>query len=722
MSALEAVEPHTEPARWQRAREAVEQAWTALATPAKRNAVLRTELGWRENRPTTHATRCPIDTAALRAFLLTPLARTQPLDDSGTPKGGPTLGQQAEAFLANVTQSNEDTGYVDIAYTYAEKGWALIKSGHLTYSREYAKGADPFELPKVLRHIALARFGFDFDDAGSYPRAGACLISAGRSLCQHFLQYREHILAEIGKHFFPSLSQLEQRRRAKRLTNLLDMDGSYGSWRAMYGVDRGRRIEDLHIVTPDGRPFDAHAYIKLQPERTRELAHRFTRANDIVRQSGAARPELTLKSYIFQEYEARSRTAKLRWTERRGHQWINLQHDGVVIALKQGTSGAEACSELTQVCSRALGYTQPVEVKMMQAGAAPQPAARTAPTAQNADTWHPTFTNAPRRGSDTDKAIWEAVVACRSHGENYTWVAPYTMFVARPSNGSNRRDSITLPAIMLADTHDQRQVRKNTWILTTTMRRGFHIELDAPTRCGDEVRPSPQNRGRDCVDITPRPGFLPSSYSLSCEVEDGECSELTEHSPALGSSTSCPQDSRPESHPSLYSLSCETSLDDVSHDDGDCSEPAEHSIIQGSLAPPPQTPRPEFLPSSYLLSCEANPGGTDEHTLQGGPTDRPKTPPPPRPRTHARPHTKPTPPTTHCIPPHAIAASGQPAPADPTSWDPVEATTPSASLPTQASASASSTSWSPEEATLPQNNVEGVASGQHFSRSDIVPP
>ena len=76
-------------------------------------------------------------------------------------------------------------------------------------------------------------------------------------------------------------------------------------------------------------------------------------------------PERTLCSYMWQEAEGISRDAKLAWCARKGHTPLNLQHDGVVIALARGVTEQVAATELRSVCSHALGYDQPVEVKPM---------------------------------------------------------------------------------------------------------------------------------------------------------------------------------------------------------------------------------------------------------------------------------------------------------------------------------------------------------------------
>ena len=78
-----------------------------------------------------------------------------------------------------------------------------------------------------------------------------------------------------------------------------------------------------------------------------------------------ARHRGTLRSYILQEYEARSRDEKLRVAESMGHSWISLQHDGVVIGLRTGTVPQTFANTLTTYISNILGYHQKVEVKDM---------------------------------------------------------------------------------------------------------------------------------------------------------------------------------------------------------------------------------------------------------------------------------------------------------------------------------------------------------------------
>ena len=81
---------------------------------------------------------------------------------------------------------------------------------------------------------------------------------------------------------------------------------------------------------------------------------------------GETAPSRTLKSDILAEYEAISRTAKVSWAINDGHDWLSLQHDGVVIALRTGISKSQASLSLTSASSASLGYFQPVELKIME--------------------------------------------------------------------------------------------------------------------------------------------------------------------------------------------------------------------------------------------------------------------------------------------------------------------------------------------------------------------
>ena len=68
------------------------------------------------------------------------------------------------------------------------------------------------------------------------------------------------------------------------------------------------------------------------------------------------RHELTWKSYVLQEYEARSRDAKMRWADANGAKVINLQHDGLVMQPPKGWSAEGTRAALQQAVTAAVGY------------------------------------------------------------------------------------------------------------------------------------------------------------------------------------------------------------------------------------------------------------------------------------------------------------------------------------------------------------------------------
>ena len=130
-------------------------------------------------------------------------------------------------------------------------------------------------------------------------------------------------------------------------------------------------LDDLRISLSDGA-FNLRQYIELQPRRTEWLAGRYRRMLELTQQmADKEHPERTMKSYLLQAYEAISREEKVGWAERGGHTWLNLQHDGVIIALAPGTTEVQAARELSEACSKAVGYLQPVEVKQMCDGTTP---------------------------------------------------------------------------------------------------------------------------------------------------------------------------------------------------------------------------------------------------------------------------------------------------------------------------------------------------------------
>eukprot|EP00966_Prymnesium_polylepis_P083905 1942753-Prymnesium_polylepis.1 len=79
-----------------------------------------------------------------------------------------------------------------------------MDAGHVTASREYALGADPFKLPRAIRDAALAGMGWAMDDNAAYPRARIAMVPVGREGSQFLVDHREEIMRGFAElHLFP---------------------------------------------------------------------------------------------------------------------------------------------------------------------------------------------------------------------------------------------------------------------------------------------------------------------------------------------------------------------------------------------------------------------------------------------------------------------------------------------------------------------------------------
>ena len=222
---------------------------------------------------------------------------------------------------------------------------------------------------RVIRGIALGRFGEEMDDEASYPTAGAHLIPVGREISLAYLGHKEVILAQLAECYLSTskVPRGDWRDAAKALINSLEMDGTFEGWKHSYGIPVQRNARECNVDLGNGVIFRLADFITAQPARTRWLVNRCPRMFELI--AGAKNrpgdhPERTLKSFVLQELEGRSRNAKIRWAEEHGHEWFSLQHDGVAMGLAGITTG-QAKTALTAVCSAALGYEQRVEVKPM---------------------------------------------------------------------------------------------------------------------------------------------------------------------------------------------------------------------------------------------------------------------------------------------------------------------------------------------------------------------
>ena len=405
--------PAMDDARRAAAERRLRVAFGAVRAPASRR-ILHARL-WQEAQtpPVTCRQQCLVDRAALEQFAASPLGLTvcTSSDKHASHLTGRSFRQIIEAYLGRFGHRRSETvagaSVVDLEYRYSARTSALVAAGWLTGGRERAEG-DPFSSlpPRELRSVALRRFGHDFDDSASFPRAACAAIPVGRALASSFLSNREDILAALGTMLLPQQGRLTgwavywtQRGEVKRLINSLDMDGTYGDWRRMHGhLDHSHvefypatwrwsspvgpnwpglpgsdRDDGPFLAVGNGELFPVRRYIREQPLRTRWLAEAHPHLIDLyerwasvmVPASDRVPAERTLKSDMLSEFEWISRTTKRWWADTFGHVWQSLQHDGVAMALRGDVTVQEALRQLRVVCSHALGYDQPVEQKEM---------------------------------------------------------------------------------------------------------------------------------------------------------------------------------------------------------------------------------------------------------------------------------------------------------------------------------------------------------------------
>ena len=197
------------------------------------------------------------------------------------------------------------------------------------------------------------------------------MIEPGRQAVQHFISHRDEVLLGMGAVLFPNADWSTQRGRVKGLFARLDMDGDVEGF-----TDRWRfspaDVEQVRLPMADGTVFDMRVYLQAQREATQWLNARvetrigmagFISAWLTQHKPHKRHHERTVKSFCFQEAESISRDAKAAWCRANGHAVLSLQHDGIVIAMADGTDLSTACEMMRRASEHELGYEQQCEVK-----------------------------------------------------------------------------------------------------------------------------------------------------------------------------------------------------------------------------------------------------------------------------------------------------------------------------------------------------------------------
>ena len=293
-------------------------------------------------------------------------------------QGGERRWKQVETVLAKAKALGPTRARLRIDYAYSPMGRALVEAGHVTCSRVYAIGVDPFKgWDKHLRKAAFHDTGWECDDAAAFPNARVAMVPNGDDTTRMFLVHREEIFAKVGETLFPEeMCRGNRRDWVKKIFAGYDNDATMEGWaKTTSGCPRGRTIKGIQITVGQdggaGTVFRPEDYWRAQQQSSAWMwEHAGEELRDFVQERNPTMSmrgrRLTWKSYVLQEAEAVSRGAKIKWARKKGVTVHSLQHDCVVLgkigqtAMDQGESEYIA-RELSTVATAAAGY--PVDVK-----------------------------------------------------------------------------------------------------------------------------------------------------------------------------------------------------------------------------------------------------------------------------------------------------------------------------------------------------------------------
>ena len=346
-----------------RAKERVRAAAVCLRSAATQIIEIRR----RKTPDIVRQVDCDIHVAALRTYL-----RNRGCVRIG---GGTTTERgAAERLLKEAAYVDEGTARLRVEYVYSQTGRDLYEAGHVTASREYARGPDPFKWPEEMRNAALHDRAYGFDDSAAYARIRAAMVPEGRETTTTFLTHREEIFEAFGSHLWPDEAQAVRRKRMKATTNAYDMDASAGIWERRFGNPRGRTLRGVTKTLSDGTKFSMEAYQKAQEGSTDWL---WIQAGGALwsfmkrsYQQDERKRRLRWKSYVLQEAEACAREAKMAWAARAGIRVMNLQHDGIVTGSLGGRQSQEVARGMQEAASHACGHEVQVKGELIWCNAA----------------------------------------------------------------------------------------------------------------------------------------------------------------------------------------------------------------------------------------------------------------------------------------------------------------------------------------------------------------
>ena len=278
-----------------------------------------------------------------------------------------TVQEDAIELSQRVVREANGVGRIRLAYHYSEKGRDLFEAGHITGSREYVTGADPFRWPEYLKSRVLGGRGAEGDDASAFPKARRAMIPGGKGVSERMLKWKPEIMRIGGEHLFPGMDKKKQKKLMKGVINGFDMDSGLDAWKKKKGADSSKTLKGYKIEVGDGH-FSLEEYRQEQAQSTMWMATHSESMVEYLRSRvdegtrAWRKAPLTVKSYLLQEAESTSRLAKVRWCEGRGIRVMSLQHDGIMVKVEKDRY-EEIRDGMSQSASVACGYEVEVVVK-----------------------------------------------------------------------------------------------------------------------------------------------------------------------------------------------------------------------------------------------------------------------------------------------------------------------------------------------------------------------
>ena len=119
------------------------------------------------------------------------------------------------------------TAWLDLQYTYgthSKVGERCVAAGHITCPREYARTLDPFSgFGKLVKEVAIGRFGTDFDDGTCYPTITAAIIPVVSHMAELFTAYKQNILVAIGLYYSRGWRMIEKKPENEERPSATDL-------------------------------------------------------------------------------------------------------------------------------------------------------------------------------------------------------------------------------------------------------------------------------------------------------------------------------------------------------------------------------------------------------------------------------------------------------------------------------------------------------------------